>query len=341
MAEMLLLGLFQEAPPTADTLDDLRKLGVPEDRITVITGIPLKPEVVGRRHGYRRLIPIALIGALLGLLAALFLTVGTPLLFPVTVGGQANIPIPPSIIIVFELTMLGAMLGTFIGLFAESLLAVRRSAGRDLQVSEDRIGLLLQVDETVADQAEAILKTHGADQLQREALPQSRGRRIQVRWVFGIALLLIVLAIGGLIAYGIIPLPFPSQMVEQVSVDYQQGPRLAAPAESIPFQGPDLIGGQPASAPLPATSNSIQRGQILFDLNCSMCHGQDGTGNGPLKGYFSPPPVDLTGSAAQSLSDAGLFLVITQGFGPMPSLAENLNPAERWDVVNYVRTLKK
>jgi mono/diheme cytochrome c family protein len=275
MAEMLLLGLFQEAPPTADTLDDLRKLGVPEDRITVITGIPLKPEVVGRRHGYRRLIPIALIGALLGLLAALFLTVGTPLLFPVTVGGQANIPIPPSIIIVFELTMLGAMLGTFIGLFAESLLAVRRSA------------------------------------------------------------------IGGLIAYGIIPLPFPSQMVEQVSVDYQQGPRLAAPAESIPFQGPDLIGGQPASAPLPATSNSIQRGQILFDLNCSMCHGQDGTGNGPLKGYFSPPPVDLTGSAAQSLSDAGLFLVITQGFGPMPSLAENLNPAERWDVVNYVRTLKK
>jgi mono/diheme cytochrome c family protein len=306
-----------------------------------MTGIPYRPEVLGRRYSYRRLFPIALIGAVAGLLLALFLTVGTPLLYPVSVGGQPNIPIPPSIIVLFELTMLGTMLGAFVGLVVESRLAAKGPAGYDLRVSEGHIGLLLQVDETMADQAEDILKTHGADDLQRSELRQSTGRRIQIRWVFGIIVLLIVLTVGGLLAYGVIPLPFPEQMVEQISVDYQQGPRLAAPAGAVPVQGPVLLNDQPASQPLPASSSSIQRGHILFDVNCAMCHGQDGTGNGTLAHYFSPPPFDLTGSAAQGLSNAGLFMVITQGLGPMPGLAENLNAAERWDVINYVRTLKK
>jgi len=37
--------------------------------------------------------------------------------------------------------------------------------------------------------------------------------------------------------------------------------------------------------------------------------------------------------------DGSVYLTIAQGFGQMPSLAENLTPRERWDVVNYVRTL--
>src|SRR3990172_2591958 len=62
---------------------------------------------------------------------------------------------------------------------------------------------------------------------------------------------------------------------------------------------------------------------------------------GCLLGLFLPKPANLTGEAVQSLSDAEIFLVITQGRGLMPSLAENLSPVERWDVINYVRSLKK
>jgi hypothetical protein len=49
----------------------------------------------------------------------------------------------------------------------------------------------------------------------------------------------------------------------------------------------------------------------------------------------------LTGDTVRGLSDTQIFLVITQGFGPMPSLAENLSAVERWDLVNYVRSLQK
>jgi mono/diheme cytochrome c family protein len=72
-----------------------------------------------------------------------------------------------------------------------------------------------------------------------------------------------------------------------------------------------------------------------------MCHGAGGTGNGAVGAFFNPKPFDLTSSTVQDLQDDELFIVISQGFGVMPPFAENLSAEERWDVINYVRTLKK
>ncbi len=72
-----------------------------------------------------------------------------------------------------------------------------------------------------------------------------------------------------------------------------------------------------------------------------ICHGEDGTGSGILSHHFNPSPADLTSDEIINMPDEDIFLVITQGRGIMPSLAENLTPSERWDVVNYVRSLQK
>ena len=37
--------------------------------------------------------------------------------------------------------------------------------------------------------------------------------------------------------------------------------------------------------------------------------------------------------------DATLFMRLTEGFGRMPRMVENLSVEERWDVVNYLRSL--
>ncbi len=51
-------------------------------------------------------------------------------------------------------------------------------------------------------------------------------------------------------------------------------------------------------------------------------------------------PADLTSPAVQFLSDGAIFMVITNGKpGTMPPLNENLTVRERWDIVNYIRTL--
>ncbi|MFN2169788.1 MAG: c-type cytochrome, partial [Anaerolineae bacterium] len=83
------------------------------------------------------------------------------------------------------------------------------------------------------------------------------------------------------------------------------------------------------------------RGEVLFGIDCVICHGASGTGNGSLSGFFSPKPADLTGEDVQGSADADIFLVISQGRGSMPSLAENLSVVDRWDVVNFVHSLSR
>jgi mono/diheme cytochrome c family protein len=164
---------------------------------------------------------------------------------------------------------------------------------------------------------------------------------LTVFWASAGLVIVILAAIVLLWAYDVIKIPFPTNMENQVSTAYLQGPRLAAPPEAVPIQGPVLINGEPASEPLPATADSLQRGQVLFNINCMMCHGAQGQGNGPLAGFFTPGPADLTSSDVQNLPPQQIFLVITEGKGIMPSIAENLSPSERWDVINYVLSLNK
>jgi len=81
---------------------------------------------------------------------------------------------------------------------------------------------------------------------------------------------------------------------------------------------------------------------VLFGINCALCHGATGLGDGKVGAFFAPTkPANLTSTAEQSLSPNQFFAIISQGAGLMPPLAENLTVAERWDLINYVHTLPK
>jgi hypothetical protein len=127
MGNALLLGLFHEATPTADTIDQVRALGISDDSITVMSGMPYRPEILGRPRYRGRVGRLALLGALLGLLLGLFLTVGIWLLYPLVQGGQPIIPIPPTLIILFEATMLGTMWAAFFSLLLENRFPIFKS----------------------------------------------------------------------------------------------------------------------------------------------------------------------------------------------------------------------
>jgi mono/diheme cytochrome c family protein len=341
MAEIQVIGLFHEATPTADTLDRLHELGIPDDKITVMSGIPYTAEMLGRPHPRGRVGRMALIGALLGVSLGAFLSVGIFLLYPIVQGGQPLVPVPPTLIVFFEATMLGTMWTTFFAMLISNRLPTFKTSAYDPRITEGHIGVLAQVDESLGDQVADILTQHGGHHLIREAADPRPDIRFKVFWPAFVVVIGIVTFVGLLFVYDIWRIPFPSNMVDQDSVAFDQGPRLAAPAQAVPIQGPVLIAGQPATEPLAATADSLQRGQVLFGINCVVCHGPSGNGTGTLSGFFNPKPADLTGTVVQNLSEDEIFLVITQGFGPMPSLAENLSPQERWDVVNHVRSLKK
>ena len=145
--------------------------------------------------------------------------------------------------------------------------------------------------------------------------------------------------IGLLFTYQWIRVPFPTDMAISPAVDYQEGPRRTAPERSVPLQGQALIPGEFPQNPIPSDSDSLQRGEILYHFHCSLCHGETGRGDGALSQYFARTPENLSGAQAAAEFDGSVYLAILQGFGEMPSLAENLTRRERWDIINYIRTL--
>jgi mono/diheme cytochrome c family protein len=94
--------------------------------------------------------------------------------------------------------------------------------------------------------------------------------------------------------------------------------------------------------PVEADPTSVARGAELYTINCVPCHGAEGGGNGPVAAFLQErKPADLTSAVVTSLSDGAIFLTISNGKLPfMVPMNENLTVRERWDVVNYLRTLQ-
>jgi hypothetical protein len=117
--DVSLLAVFPDLEPAADAIDKLRSLGVSDDEMNVISGVPVTEAMLGRPHQWTNVPRLAMGGAIGGFLVGLFL-IFTPLLYFVPVGGQPQIPVPPSIVVLFELTMLGMLISTFVGVFLDS-----------------------------------------------------------------------------------------------------------------------------------------------------------------------------------------------------------------------------
>jgi mono/diheme cytochrome c family protein len=164
-----------------------------------------------------------------------------------------------------------------------------------------------------------------------------------LRQLFGVFTVLGL--IGGIIllfTFDIIKIEWPSFMEIQPSYRPMEDP-LPPPSSSIPIEGPVSIPGMGAPEnPVPGDEASIVRGGELYAIHCQMCHGQTGEGTGPIAAFLVKyKPANLTTDVVQAKSDGSIFMTITNGLdGRMPPLNENLTVSERWDVVNFVRTLK-
>ena len=94
----------------------------------------------------------------------------------------------------------------------------------------------------------------------------------------------------------------------------------------------------PVSSMAPAEMDETQR---LFNINCAICHGPKGTGDGPLAASGKVAGVaNLTGSAYLTMADGTMFHTITYGKNNMGSYASQLNRMQRWQVIKFIRTLQ-
>ncbi len=166
MAEPItLLALFKEIDPAAEAIERLRALGIQDDQMNVVSGIPVLERVLGRPKRHTNVGRLALGGAGLGFLFGLFLAYGTPYLFPLHVGGQPLYPVPPGIILVFEMSMLGLMGSAFIGLFLESNFPTYRPMEYIPNISDGKIAILFKCPGEEESRFIEAMKAEGAESI--------------------------------------------------------------------------------------------------------------------------------------------------------------------------------
>ena len=86
---------------------------------------------------------------------------------------------------------------------------------------------------------------------------------------------------------------------------------------------------------------NINIGAMLYKKNCASCHGKAGLGDGVKARTLATFSGDFSGAAFQTQSDGDLFYKTKTGRGDMPSYAGKIPDEDIWNLVNYMRTLKK
>jgi len=116
---------------------------------------------------------------------------------------------------------------------------------------------------------------------------------------------------------------------------------LCAVGLVVYYQQPPSQGGGPVN-PIPPNTDSVNAGHALFTANCVPCHGVSGHGDGPVGLTLNPRPADLTLHAVPGVhTDGQLWTWITNGYpgSVMPAFKNVLSDNDRWNLVNYIRTL--
>jgi len=168
MANKKLLGLFQEPEQVADAMNQLKDNGFPVEDLDIYSGSPFPEGSFGEHEPETRLYMFPLVGALIGFTLGLLWTAGTQISYPLVTGGKPLLSIPPMTIIMYENTMLGAIIFTVLGVLFESRLP-RRSLGLyDERITEGYIGVIVDCPDERAGQAESLLKGAGAEEIKQE-----------------------------------------------------------------------------------------------------------------------------------------------------------------------------
>ncbi len=94
----------------------------------------------------------------------------------------------------------------------------------------------------------------------------------------------------------------------------------------------------PSSMTAAELDSSLANGRRYYQVNCAVCHGDAGIGNGPATKY-GVPGINLMTDMTKARADGYIYGMLRNGRGSMPSY-NRIEEPDRWDVVNYVRGLQ-
>ena len=162
----------------------------------------------------------------------------------------------------------------------------------------------------------------------------------------------------GVVLLGVYPLtvwslPWDKDMVDQPSIKAQES-EVVTNSSSVPTEGNEdypspqstielvrarLDAGKVLQNPIPRSAASVERGRLVFETHCAVCHGDGGEGNGPVGTKFIPQPMNLTLDYVQLQPDGQIYYTISHGSIAMPFYRQAIPLQGRWDLVNYIKAV--
>jgi hypothetical protein len=161
-----LLAMFEDFEPASRGVEKLQELGVSDDDMNVISGVPIKNTILGRPPAITYVSRIGLFGSILGMFLGIFFIYGIPYLYPLLVGGQPIFPVPQGFIITFEMTMLGLMGFSFLGMFIDSGFPSYTPKEYTPEVSDGKIAVLFSCPANEQEKFIDALKEAGAESIE-------------------------------------------------------------------------------------------------------------------------------------------------------------------------------
>ena len=148
-------GLFDAPDAAQRAYTGLKRAGIPTRDIAVISGEPFEAFEFSHRDHSMILFRLALVGGIIGFISAVALVQGTSVAWPLVTGGMPIVAWYPYLVVIFEMTMLGAIVTTVVSLLVTSKLPKFGKTLYDPAVSDGKI----LVGVPVTGPAEAISDT--------------------------------------------------------------------------------------------------------------------------------------------------------------------------------------
>lgn len=161
------IALFDKASATASAIDDIEAAGVDDSEIVVMTGVPYPEGALGRHMEWLRLPIIVFAGAIVGFLFGIFLSVITPHLYRLDVGGHPSVGFAPAALVTFVFTMLATIIATFLGVIWEMNFPEFGPKYYDDQVTDGYLALLVEHDPDLDESVRKALELEGGQNIRR------------------------------------------------------------------------------------------------------------------------------------------------------------------------------
>lgn len=92
--------------------------------------------------------------------------------------------------------------------------------------------------------------------------------------------------------------------------------------------------------PVEVNQQLLERGRQRYDINCAVCHGATGQGNGIVGQYGMVAIANYHQDRIRQMPDGELFNVIANGKNTMKAYGHQINVHDRWAIVSYIRALQ-